>query len=129
MADDVNKAAKCTDELNSPVIELYDSGCTRHISPNRAGFTSLVETPPKVFRAANKQNFNATGIGKLTVDIPNGTETSKLHLTEVLYSPEVGYTLISVGKLDDLGYTLTFGGGKCTIHAPSRDVVGVVPKA
>lgn len=45
-----------------------------------------------------------------------------------MYSPEVGYTLISVGRLDDLGFELTFGGGKCTIRASDGKVVGVVPK-
>ena len=132
VVDDVNKAAKTMDKpnsSNSQVIKLYDLGCTHHILPYHASFTSLVETPPKAFRATNKQHFSATGIGELTVDIPNGTKTSKLHLTEVLYSPEVGYTLISVGKLNDLGYAPTFGRGKCTIYAPSGDTAGVIPKA
>ena len=56
---------------------------------------------PWPFRAANKQNFNATGIGKMTINVPNGVETSRLQLTEVSYSPEVGYTLISIGNLND----------------------------
>ena len=47
----------------------------------------------------------------MTIDIPNGLETSKLQLTEVLYSPEVGYTLVSVGNLDDNRFMVTFGGG------------------
>jgi len=64
---------------------------------------------PKSFRAANKQCFSATGIGKLTVDLPNGIGSSKLELTEVLYYPEVRYTLVSVGNLDEKGYRLTFG--------------------
>jgi hypothetical protein len=49
-------------------------------------------------------------------------------LTEVLYSPKVGYTLVSVGRLDDLSYTLTFGSGKCIIRGPDGQKVGEVPK-
>ena len=77
--------------------DLIDSGCTRHISPYREDFTSFREIPPKSFRAANKQQFSAVGTGELTIHLPEGTGNGKLELTEVLYSPEVGYTLVSVG--------------------------------
>ncbi|KIN93487.1 hypothetical protein M404DRAFT_94062, partial [Pisolithus tinctorius Marx 270] len=64
--------------------------------------------PPKTFVAANKQSFNATAIGDLIIEVPNGCDVTKLRLTEVLYSPVVGYTLVSVGRLDQLGYSVTF---------------------
>ena len=51
----------------------------------------------------------------MVIDIPNGADISQLRLTEVLYSPEVGYTLVSVGQLDDTGFLATFGSGKCVI--------------
>jgi hypothetical protein len=108
--------------------ELYDSGCTKHISPYRQDLVDFMEILPKPFRAANKQSFSATGIGKLTVNLPNGAESSKLELTKVLYSPEVGYTLISVGNLDDQGFTVSFGGGKCVITNSEGEKVGEVPK-
>ena len=56
--------------------ELYDSGCTKHISPYREDLIDFVDIPPKSFRAANKQSFSAIGAGKLTVDLPNGDERS-----------------------------------------------------
>ena len=65
--------------------------------------------------AANKQSFKAVGKGKLVIDIPNGVDSSQLRLTKVLYSPEVRYTLVSVGRLDENGFSVTFGNGKCTI--------------
>ena len=64
----------------------------------------------------------------MTIDIPNGLETSKLQLTEVLYSPEVGYTFVSVGNLDDNQFTVTFGGGKCVVTGLDGKTVGEVPK-
>ena len=51
----------------------------------------------------------------MVIDIPNGADISQLHLMEVLYSPEVGYTPVSVGRLDDHGFSATFGGGKCVV--------------
>jgi hypothetical protein len=112
----------------SPRIELLDSGCTCHISPYKDDFVLLKDVPPKPFRAANKQRFCATGEGELTIEMPNGAVPSQLHLSEVLYSPEVGYTLISVGKLDDLGFDIRFRDGACTIRAPDGTQVARVPK-
>lgn len=90
--------------------EVYDSGCTSHISPYRDDLENFVEIPPKPFRA-------------------NGADISQLRLTEVLYSPEVGYTLVSVGQLDDNGFTATFGGGKCVVRGPDGEELGSIPKS
>ena len=113
---------------NTSRTEVYDSGCTSHISPYRNDLENFIEIPPKSFRAANKQDFQAVGKGEMVVDIPNGADISQLHLTEVLYSPEVGYTLVSVGRLDDNGFSATFGGGKCVIRGPDGEELGSVPK-
>ena len=64
----------------------------------------------------------------MTIDISDGVNVSQLKLTELLYSPEVGYTLISVGQLDEKGFEVTFLGRKCTIKGPDGKRVGTVPK-
>ena len=46
----------------------------------------------------------------------------------MLYSPEVGYTLVSIGCLDEKGFEANFSGGKCTITGPDGRRVGMVPK-
>ena len=115
-------------QISTPVVELYDSGSTRHISLYKDQFVSLTSIPPKTFSAANKQSFYAIATGNLIVDVPNGCDVTKLRLTEVLYSPAVGYTLVSIGCLDQLGYSITFGDGTCTIHSPDDDVIGRIPK-
>jgi hypothetical protein len=89
--------------------ELYDSGCTNHISPFRNQFENFQSIVPRHFRAANKETFSTIGKGELVVDVPNGDGVSQLRLMDVLYSPEVGYTLVSVGRLDEAGFTVTFG--------------------
>ena len=109
--------------------ELYDSGCTQHVSPFCEDFTNFMEIPLKTFHAANKQSFSATKRGEMVINIPIGVNFSKLQLTEVLYSPEVGCTLISIGKLDEKGFSAAFSGGKCTIHGPDGECVGEVPKS
>ncbi|KIK84331.1 hypothetical protein PAXRUDRAFT_94975, partial [Paxillus rubicundulus Ve08.2h10] len=96
---------RCSGE---PVTELYDLGSTWHISPYHDNFESFATILLKPFLAANKQRFNAIGIGEMVIDVPNSFDVSQLRLTEVLFSPEVGYTLVSIGHLDELGYSVTF---------------------
>lgn len=110
------------------VVELYDSGTTHHLSPYRDRFITFRPIPPKGFDAANQQSFSATGVGDMMVEVPNGTDTSQIRLTEVLYSPEVGYTLVSIGRIDDAGCTTTFANGRCTITAPTGRLLGQIPK-
>jgi len=71
--------------------------------------------------------MKAVGMGDLEIEIPNENGVTKMTLAEVLYSPEVGYTLVSVGRLDRQGYTVTFGNGKCVICNPSDVYVGSIP--
>jgi Pol polyprotein/gag-pre-integrase-like protein len=88
-------------------------------------FQSIV---PRHFRAANKQTFSTIGKGELVVDVPNGDGCTQLRLHDVLYSPEAGYTLVSVGRLDEAGFTVIFGGGKCIVRGEDDVEVGVVPR-
>jgi hypothetical protein len=110
------------------VAELYDSGCTNHISPYRSQFENFQNITPRHFRAANKQTFSTTGRGELVIDLPYGDGTTQLRLHDVLYSAEVGYTLVSIGRLDEAGFTVTFGGGKCVLRGEDGVEIGVVPR-
>jgi hypothetical protein len=109
-----------------PCVEVYDSGSTRHITPYCNAMESFSTITPQPFQAANMQKFSAVGKGEMVVDIPNGADVSQLKLTKVLYSPEVGYTLVSVGCLDKNRFTATFGDGKCVICGPNGEQVGEV---
>jgi hypothetical protein len=102
--------------MSAPIVlictEVYDSGTTRHISPYCEMFENLVDIPPKTFNATNQQKFDAVGKGAMVIEVLNSVNALKLQLTEVLYSLEVGYTLVSIGQLDECGYSATFAGGK-----------------
>src|ERR1700677_731256 len=64
----------------------------------------------------------------MPVEVPNGAKMSTLRLTEVLYSPEVGFTLISIGPVDDAGYYAIFSGGQCVIHNGTSQTIGEIPE-
>jgi hypothetical protein len=56
-------------------------------------------TTLKTLTAANKQEFSADGIGDILISVPNGSTFMKICLTLVLYTPSVGLTLVSVGRM------------------------------
>ena len=91
-------------------------------------FNNFTEIPLREFLAANKQSFSAIGKGKMVIDVPRDTDVLKLWLTEVLYSPEVSYTLVSIGRLDEKGFSATFSSRKCAIHGPKGEQVNEIPK-
>jgi len=118
-------------KVNLPHAEIYDSGCSKHLMLYHDALENFIEISPKTFQAANKQTISAIGMGEMMIDIPNGADISQLRLTEVLYSPEVSYTLVSVSQLDEKkkkSFEITFSGGKCSIKEPDRKHVGAVPK-
>lgn len=65
----------------------------------------------------------------MVIEVLNGYDVAQLHLTEVLYSPEVGYTLVSIGCLDEPGLSTTFGEGYCTICGTDGDTIGRIPRS
>ena len=67
--------------------------------------------------AANGQQFPAVGTGSMVVSSPNGVGQSDITLENVLHAPSVGYTLVSLGALDGLGYRIAIGGGYLDIHS------------
>ncbi len=128
--EDATCAAGPANVLNSSICaELYDSGCSQHLSPYCDEFQTYQEIPPKCFTTANNQDFMAVGQGEIWVNVPDGIDMSKMHLMKVLYSPEIGYTLISVSRLDQAGYTLTFGQGMCSIKDPDGNHIGSIPRS
>ena len=127
--DDLENVAMEIKEGRTPScqVELYDSGMMHHISPYREHFENLVDIPNKFFTATNHQKFVTTRVGNMIVKVPNGYNVSKLHLTEVLFSLEVGYTLMSIGCLDELGLLTTFAEGFCTIKGSDGETIGRIP--
>jgi hypothetical protein len=77
-------------------IDVYDSAASNHMSPSKHRFVTLKETPPHPIKAADKTIFKATGIGSMKISIPNGNGMDDVTLNNVLYSPDLAFTLISL---------------------------------
>ena len=114
----------CEDH-NTPHIELYDSGATRHISSYKSNFTAYsLLTPPMFLNTANQQRFPAVGTGKLAIQVPNRRGETELILNNALHAPSVGYTLVSLGALDKEGYNACIGGSYLELDSLHGKCIG-----
>jgi len=116
-----------TSPLSNLEVDVYDSGTSSHMSPNRACFISMKEIPPKPIKAADQTLFTATAIGDLHVSIPNGKTSRDITLKQVLYCLDLAFTLVSLTRCDLAGYSALLKGCKYTISDPHRTILGQIP--
>ena len=76
--------------------DVYNSGTSPHMSPTHDQFTTFRPITPKPIKAADQTLFVATAMGKLWVCIPNDNTTMAVTLKNVLYCPNLTFTLISL---------------------------------
>jgi hypothetical protein len=99
------------------------------MSPCRNLFTSFetLENPHDV-HTADKAMFKATGIGEMSIKVPNRTKNSNITLKNVLYVPNLTFTLVSIACCDTAGFSCTFGKGKCILRDPKGQICGEINK-
>ena len=110
-------------------VEIYDSGATCHMSPYIDAFTNFEFIKPKPISAADNRTFEAIGMGSLNIKIPNGDASTSVTLRNVLYAPNIAYTLISLSRADKAGYSTLIEDGQLLLIDRTNDnqVVGRIP--
>ena len=96
--------------------KLYDSGALHHMLPYCDHFKKYMSITPKSTTAIDRQYFQAIGKGDLQIIIPNNLGTTTMLLKDVLHCPDMGPTLISIGKIMAAGYKVIFRGPTCRIY-------------
>jgi hypothetical protein len=114
---------------NSSSVEIYDSRCTKHMTPDRHRLINYREIPPKPISAANQESFSAIGMGDMFIYAPNGQKPTKIKLRNVLYAPNMGCTLISISQIDQAGYSVAFQDGKCIVRNRKNKIFAQIPKS
>ncbi len=109
-------------------IELFDSGASRHMSGYHHHFINFVEIQPKPITAADKRQFFANGKGDMYLEVLNGNGHSRILLRDILYSPIMGITLVSIGQITSAGSSVLFHGDTCQIYSPSKTLLAQIPK-
>jgi len=113
----------------TPHTKVYDLGSSHHISPYKDDFTSYMPlSTPLYFNAASQHKFPAIGMGTLVVHMPNSGCESSLALLCALYAPQVSYTLVSLGALDEEGFMTLIGNGRLRITSPRGDSIAEIPR-
>src|SRR5699024_5554101 len=105
-----------------PRVSVIDSGAVSHHSNSPTNFVSLQPTQSSV-SMADGSTCTSRGIGTVVLQ----TGKKRLELENVKLTPDFDVNLVSVGKLDDAGYTTTFKDGKATVY-DHGEVVLEAPK-
>ena len=113
---------------HSPHIEIFDTSATRHISLYKADFSSYTTlSPPFYLKSADKNNsFLAIGMGTLIIKMLINGHKSELALQNTLNAPAIGFTLVSLGTLDEEGYHYFVENGHLHLLTPCQDLVAIV---
>ena len=67
--------------------------------------------------------------GDVRIELLNGAKHTKTIPKEAIHAPDMAFTLISVGQLDNAKCSATFSGGMCTIHNSSSHTMATIPCA
>ena len=110
---------------NDTTSEPYDSG---HMMPYKKALVNYTVIMPKPINAANQCTSHGIGQGGLPICIPNGLSFSNITLWDILYTPDIVQTLVSISLIDDARYTMTFANGTCTICNTAHKTIGLFPK-
>ncbi|GKV37176.1 hypothetical protein SLEP1_g45235 [Rubroshorea leprosula] len=100
-------------------VWLIDSGCTHHMTPNESCFKSLDKSFTSKVRLGNGELVEVKGRGVATVDTP----TSIKLIYDVLFVPEISYSLISVAQLVENKYSLHFHDKLCDVFDEFGDLL------
>jgi gag-polypeptide of LTR copia-type len=76
-----------------------DSGATQVYSPDRFKFSNYRPIDRDI-TTADGQIVKAVGVWDLELELPNGSEWTKIIFTKAVHTPGLAFTLISISKLD-----------------------------
>jgi RNA recognition motif-containing protein len=71
--------------------------------------------------------LKAIGSGDLHLELPNGSGKTKMVFKNAIHAPDMAYTLISISRLDEAGYSVTFNKRMCTVKSPNGKTIATIP--
>ena len=77
--------------------------------------------------AADRRKLKAIGMGDLEMELPNGSETTKMKFEQAIHAPDMAFMLISISQLNKAGYKVTFNKGMCTIINLKGHLIATIP--
>jgi hypothetical protein len=111
---------------NSHLGTCIDSGASHDYCPDRSKFTNYKSIQRKI-TTADGRTLSTVGMGDIHVELPNGSDKTKVVFKNAIHAPEMAFTLISISQLDQAGYTVTFNSQMCTIKDPKGKTIATIP--
>ncbi|KAL4341003.1 hypothetical protein GQ457_08G035090 [Hibiscus cannabinus] len=92
-------------------VWLVDSGCTSHMKPVAAYFSSLDKSFVTSVKMGNGATVQVHGKGSISVNTPKGKRT----IHNVLFIPDLNQSLLSIPQMAKNGFSVQFKGDVCCI--------------
>ncbi|GBL83807.1 hypothetical protein AVEN_132687-1 [Araneus ventricosus] len=92
-----------------------DSECIQHLSSDESIIVTLGETDISEVTLANNGTTEVKGCGKAVIKAEENNNIQTVDLNDALFVPELRTNLLSVAKLYDRGYTVTFKSDVATL--------------
>jgi len=106
-------------------VWFLDSGCSNHMTGNKAIFSNLDEEIKSEVTTGTDTKISVKGKGRVSIRARNGEQK---FVPDVYYVPGLKCNLLSVGQLINKGYNVIFKDDVCTIKdiPPSKKIIAKI---
>src|SRR3954467_7740331 len=89
-----------------------DSGCTNHMTGDKELFTEeeLSQSSQKYITFSDNNKGNVLGLGKVAI-------SKGRHIDKIMLVQSLGYNLMSISKLCDMGMLALFSASRCVVFS------------
>jgi hypothetical protein len=106
-----------------------DSGVSDHYCPDHTRFQNYQSLDNCNITTVDGRTLKAVRIGDVCIDLPNGSKQTPALLKDTVYAPDMAFTLISIGCLDQANCSVTIKREMCTIWNSDGCIMGTIPRA
>ena len=103
-----------------------NSGASRVYSSDSTKFTNYKSIDHSI-TTFDRRQLKAAGMGDLEIYLLNGSKTMTMMFKNVIHTPQMTFTLISISWLDKAGYQVNFKKGMCTVLNPKGQMITTIP--
>ncbi len=84
-------------------MSAIDSGCTRHMTFDLSVFVTYKSVPYRAVELGNSESAEVMGISDVILNLNVEGTVRKCKLPDFYYVPGLGFSLLSVAKMDQKG--------------------------
>lgn len=105
-----------------PHVWHLDSGATDHITSHRTKVTAFKPCESAV-EIANKESTSVMGREKVQIQLSEKCDGTYIMLEDVLCVPDLNGNLLSVGRIEEWGFHVTFTQGKAKVPKDTDELI------